>query len=111
MGDTSEENGDIAAAPDGIPKIDIREEPEWTQPPEEVPFGQRASLEIARWVLSIFAGVVLFALVVAVVLMLREDATFENSFELVKFMIHVTLPLTTLAVGYYLGDRTTPSET
>jgi hypothetical protein len=35
----------------------------------------------------------------------RSDATFEKGSELIKFMVQSLLPLVTLAVGYYLGDR------
>ena len=109
MSDATKETRDVTAAPDEITKVDIRDVEEWKEPPD-VRFDQRASLEIARWILIIFGGVVLFALVAAGTLMRREDATFETSFDLIKFMIHVILPLATLAVGYYLGDRTSRND-
>lgn len=68
-------------------------------------FEQRASLAIAQWVLIIFAGVYALAFVALFVLFFLADATFEKGSDLVKFMIQSLLPLVTLAVGYYLGDR------
>lgn len=70
-----------------------------------VGFDQRASLAIAQWVLVIFGGVYVLAFVATFVLFWKTDATFEKGSELVKFMIQSLLPLVTLAVGYYLGDR------
>ncbi len=71
-----------------------------------VGFEQRASLAIAQWVLIIFGGVYLLAFVATFVLFSKSDATFEKGSELVRFLIQSLLPLVTLAVGYYLGDRT-----
>src|SRR2546430_5205106 len=88
-------------------KINIKEEiahSEWKTDPI-VGFEQRASLAIAQWVLIIFGGVYGLAFVATFILFLRTDATFEKGSELVKFMIQSLLPLVTLAVGYYLGDR------
>lgn len=66
---------------------------------------QRASLAIARWVLTLFAGIYLFGFVATFILLAWEDATFEKGADLVKFLVQLPLPLVTLAVGYYLGDR------
>src|SRR4051794_31752474 len=88
-------------------KIDIKKEiqrSEWKQDPI-VGFDRMASLTIARWVLIIFGGVYLLAFLAMFLLFYRTDATFEKGSDLVKFMIQSLLPLVTLAVGYYLGDR------
>jgi hypothetical protein len=88
-------------------KINLKEEiahSEWKTDPI-VGFEQRASLAIAQWVLIIFGGVYALAFIGAFILFWRTDATFEKGSELVKFMIQSLLPLVTLAVGYYLGDR------
>jgi hypothetical protein len=88
-------------------KIDIRKEiahSEWKDDPV-VGFEHKASLAIARWVLMIFGGVYALSFVAMVFLFFRTDATFENGSELIKFMVQSLLPLVTLAVGYYLGDR------
>jgi hypothetical protein len=37
-----------------------------------------------------------------------KDATFEKGSDLVKFLVQLPLPIVTLAVGYYLGDRNRP---
>jgi hypothetical protein len=49
--------------------------------------------------------VYLLAFLAAFILMFQQDATFEKGAELIKFMVQSLLPLVTLAVGYYLGDR------
>jgi hypothetical protein len=88
-------------------KIDIRREiahSEWKDDPV-VGFEHKASLAIARWVLTIFGGVYAFSFVAMFFLFFRTDATFEKGSELIKFMVQSLLPLVTLAVGYYLGDR------
>ena len=88
-------------------KIDIRKEiaqSEWKDDPV-VGFEHKASLAIARWVLTIFAGVYSLSFVATFFLFYRTDATFDKGSELIKFMIQSLLPLVTLAVGYYLGDR------
>jgi len=88
-------------------KINLRDEiahSEWKDDPI-VGFDQRASLAIARWVLTIFGGVYVLSFIGLFILFFKQDATFEKGSELVKFMIQSLLPLVTLAVGYYLGDR------
>ena len=89
---------------ESVPTVDIGDEEEWEEP-LVVTFDQRASLQIARWVLLIFAGVYLLCFVMAFRMMFMEGATFDGSLELVKFMLTAVLPLVTLAVGYYLGDK------
>ena len=89
---------------ESVPTIDIGDEEEWVEPPI-VTFDQKASLQIARWVLLIFAGVYLLCFVMAFLMMFMEGATFDGGLELVKFMLTAILPLVTLAVGYYLGDK------
>ena len=88
----------------GPEKIDIREVSEWRTPPH-VGFDQKASLEIAKWVLTIFAGVYVLCFVVMIAMLGWKDATFKDASDLLKFMLNAVLPLVTLAVGYYLGDR------
>jgi hypothetical protein len=56
-------------------------------------------------VLTIFGGVYGLSFVAMFFLFYRTDATFEKGSELIKFMVQSLLPLVTLAVGYYLGDR------
>jgi hypothetical protein len=88
-------------------KIDLKKEierSEWKEDPL-VGFDQRASLTIARWILMIFGGVYVLSFAAAFILFTWKDATFERGSDLVKFMVQLPLPLVTLAVGYYLGDR------
>ena len=87
-----------------LERIDIREVEEWKVPPK-VSFDQMASLQIARWVLAIFAGVYALCFVLGFVMLLSDGVTYEKGLELVKFMLSSILPLVTLAVGYYLGDK------
>jgi hypothetical protein len=87
-----------------IPVIDIREEEDW-KGPLEVTFDQAASLQMARWVLIIFGGVYALGFIMAFATLFLHDVTYEKAVELVKFMVTSILPLVTLAVGYYLGDR------
>jgi hypothetical protein len=60
--------------------------------------------------LLLFGGVYALAFVGFFILLWRTDTTFEKGSELVKFMIQSLLPLVTLAVGYYLGDRNRHSQ-
>ncbi len=64
-----------------------------------------ASFEIARWVLIIFGFVYALCFGLAFYHLKLEGATYEKSVELVKYMLTAILPLVTLAVGYYLGDK------
>lgn len=86
------------------PVVDLRDVEDWKEPPKST-FDQVASLQIARWVLMIFAGVYLLCFVMAFGMFFMSDATYNDSLELVKFMLGSILPLVTLAVGFYLGDR------
>ncbi len=89
----------------GIPVVDIREVEEWSTPPE-VTFDQIASLRIAYLVLGIFAGVYGLAFTLTgFATFLLNDATYDKAIEVLKFMVSSILPLVTLAVGYYLGER------
>ena len=56
--------------------------------------------------LVIFAGVYLLCFAMAFCMFFMEGATFDGALELVNFMLSAILPLVTLAVGYYLGDKT-----
>ena len=88
-------------------QINLRDEiehSEWKKDPI-TGFEQRASLAIAQWVLIIFGGVYALAFIGAFILFWKIDATFEKGSDLVKFFVQSLLPLVTLAVGYYLGDR------
>lgn len=88
-------------------KIDLKKEierSEWKNDPV-VSFDERASFTIAQWILVIFGGVYLLGFIASFILFSWKDATFEKGSDLVKFMVQLPLPLVTLAVGYYLGDR------
>src|SRR4051812_5657939 len=92
---------------DGHETIDLRKEierSEWKSDPV-VGFDQKASLAVAQWVLCIFGGAYLLSFLGTFLLFWKSDATFEKGAELVKFLVQSLLPLVTLAVGYYLGDR------
>jgi hypothetical protein len=93
-------------------KIDIRKEidrSEWKDDPNLV-FEQRASLAIARWVMVLFGGIYGLGFVATFLLLAWKDATFEKGADLVRFLVQLPLPLVTLAVGYYLGDRNRPLQ-
>ncbi len=77
---------------------------EWQKDPT-VGFDQKASLTIAQWILILFGGIYLLGFLASFVLLWTKEATFEKGAELVKFLVQLPLPLVTLAVGYYLGDR------
>jgi len=88
-------------------KLDLKKEielSEWKKDPI-LSFDQRASYTIAQWILIIFAGVYLLGFIAAFILLSWKDASFEKGSDLVKFLVQLPLPLVTLAVGYYLGDR------
>jgi hypothetical protein len=93
--------------PPDVPTVDIDDEEVWKQPPvvTEPSFDQRASLRIAGLVLAIFAGIYLLCFVVIFCMIRRAEATFDSMADIVKFMVSSVLPLVTLAVGYYLGER------
>ncbi len=86
---------------------EIVDQSSWKQDPV-VGADQRASHAIAKWVLILFGGVCVLCFIAMFILFIRTDATFEKGSDLVKFMIQSLLPLVTLAVGYYLGDRGRP---
>lgn len=97
---------------DNVEKVSLKESiPEGFLDDPQFPltFNMRASLEIARWVLGIFSGVYVLCFIYAFVLMTAEDATYEGGVEILKLMLTTALPLVTLAVGYYLGDRSSSS--
>lgn len=52
-----------------------------------------------------FGAVYFLCFVIGFVAMFKDGADFESAFKLIQFMITSILPLVTLAVGYYLGDR------
>ena len=61
-------------------KIDIKSEiahSEWKDDPV-VGFEHKASLAIARWVLTIFGGVYALSFLAMILLFFRTDATFEK---------------------------------
>jgi hypothetical protein len=89
----------------GNQTIDIRDVADWKQGPVET-FDQRASLAIARWILGVFAGVYFLSFVMAFSMFwLTEEVSYDKAADLVKFLLQSTLPLVTLVVGYYLGDK------
>ncbi|MGI8980229.1 MAG: hypothetical protein ACR2FY_13470 [Pirellulaceae bacterium] len=91
------------------PQIDITQDEDWKDPPR-VSFDQQASYEIARWVLIIFSGVYVLCFLMGFIMLGFKDAKHDSAIELIKFMIGSILPLVTLAVGYYLGDKGRPAE-
>lgn len=94
----------MAKSSSAVESIDLREVEEWKDPPK-VTFGEMASLQIAKWVLMIFASVYALCFILAFVMLFLGDVTYDKSLDLVKFLLSSILPLVTLAVGYYLGDR------
>jgi hypothetical protein len=94
----------MSSAPSPTPQVDIRREEPWREAPK-VSFDQIASLTIAKWVLGIFATVYALCFVMAFMMFWIEGVTYDKAAELVKFMLQAVLPLVTLAVGFYLGDR------
>lgn len=84
------------------PPVDLKKPGKWTSLED---FDQQASLEIARKVLYIFAGVYAICFVFSFFMLSMADEKFDKSLELIRFMIGSILPLATLAVGYYLGDK------
>lgn len=107
MSGTSPDNG---SKPTKINLKEVIEHSEWKNDPL-VGFEQRASLAIAQWVLILFASVYVLAFLATFLLLWRTDATFEKGADLIKFMIQSLLPLVTLAVGYYLGDKNRSQQT
>lgn len=93
-------------------QVDIREIADKSDFQElpKVGFAERASLWIATWILATFAGVLLLAHVFLGLLIykhwdLKEGELFDKVADLVKYLVQSVVPLVTLAVGYYLGDR------
>jgi hypothetical protein len=92
-----------------IPDLDITQDEDWKDPPQ-ISFDKQASYEVARWVLFIFAGVYALCFVMGFIMLGFQDAKYDGALELLKFMISSILPLVTLAVGYYLGDKSKQGE-
>jgi len=94
----------------GLLRIDLKKEIARSEWKEDPVIGSEtiASLAIVRWVLMIFGAVYTLSFTAMFFLFYRTDATFEKGSELVKFMLQSILPLVTLAIGYYLGDRNRP---
>lgn len=84
--------------------VDVRQVTEWRHPPK-VSFDKMASLKIAERVIWLFAGVYLACFVLSLCSFSLAGATYDKGSELVKFLLQSILPIVTLAVGYYLGDR------
>ena len=83
--------------------MDLKVEKRWLDPPK-ASFTERASLEIARWVLVIFAVVYGICFFIAV-MSFYQGAKAQDLLEMMKYLLGSILPVVTLAVGYYLGDR------
>ena len=92
-----------------IQRVDLNEVKDWKTPPT-VEFEKVASLSIAKLVLAIFGGVYVLSFVLIWQLLPKEDATFTNVMDILKFLVNSVLPLVTLAVGYYLGDRSSQTK-
>ena len=87
-----------------VPKIVVTDELDWKDSPK-VSFQQRSSLTIAIWILIIFSIVYVLCFGIAFYMISIKAATFDNCLELLKFLLGSIIPLATLAVGYYLGER------
>jgi hypothetical protein len=87
-----------------VTEIDLEQVDDWTEAPV-ITFEQQASLQIAKWILGIFACVYIMSFLFSFCIFWMKDATSDGAIELVKFLLSSILPLVTLAVGYYLGDR------
>lgn len=103
----------MAGSPNEVKTVDIEDEEDWKQPPvvSEPSFDQRVSFWIAALVLGLFSGIYLLSFIVVFCMMRQADATFDKGVDVVKFMISSILPVVTLAVGYYLGERTSSGDT
>src|SRR4051812_16788023 len=99
-------------SPTPVPTVDIDDEEVWKKLPvvTEPSYDQKASLRIAGAVLCIFGGIYLLSFVVVFYMLSKPDVTFDNAADIVKFMVSSILPLVTLAVGYYLGERSSKGE-
>ena len=95
----------MSSAPSPSQPEQIAIEEELWQPPPKVSFEQAASLAIAKWILGIFGGAYLLCFVMAFVMFRVEGIDYDKATELVKFLLQSIIPLVTLAVGSYLGDR------
>ena len=96
-------------SPPKVGRVDIRDVEKWKDPPK-VSFDQLASLQMAKWVLWIFAGVYGACFILGLRVLWLKDVTHDIGVDLIKFMLTSVLPLVTLAVGYYLGDKSQSSE-
>lgn len=78
----------------------------WSATPGPQTFNEKATLEIARRVLILFGFVLLSCFVVAIIMLFKEDSlVYDNIIDLIRTMLGSIVPLVTLAVGYYLGDK------
>jgi len=92
-------------ADDGLEQIDFAKVREPWQKGLKA-FEQKASLEIARWILVFFGLVLGFCCYIGYRILRQEGAmTYNNALELIRTMLSAILPLATLAVSYYLGEK------
>ena len=90
--------------------VDIDDEPDWLETPT-VSFDSKATFQVARWLLIIFSGVYVLSFVMGFGMFFMADKEqFNGMLELVKFLLGTIIPLVTLAVGYYLGDKNSASD-
>jgi len=92
-----------------LEEVDINDVEDWEEEPK-VGFDQRASLEIARYTLILFGAVYFFSFLMVFLMFDITGVEFEKMADLVKFLLSSIIPLATLAVGYYLGDRNNSSN-
>jgi hypothetical protein len=93
-----------------VVKINIDNEEDWVEPPK-VSFETKATFWVANCLLGIFGGVYLLSFLMAFCMFQIDNMEqFNGMLELVKFLLGTIIPLVTLAVGYYLGDRNNSND-
>lgn len=86
------------------PQVIKFEDSKWV-PPKSVSFVEKASLQIARWILLIFTLVCVCTFILIFFAFRRDDATFDGIVDLVQFPMISIIPLVSLVIGYYMGNK------
>jgi len=86
-------------------KVDLQTGTRWREDFLSSSYHQRAAREVARWVLMIFAMVLVLAFVLVGVNLFTQTKDSSAIFEFIKQILASVGPVVIMTVSYYLGNR------